>query len=130
MAPDTAVLTDAAAEEESGGLFTTLFNQLPQRLRESFSAEQKAALREAAVRCTWGKHPTDVRLTIPLFSKRYYVVLLAGEERRSRERIRAERRQRPLATGGNIALLVGLVTAGTIFGSLIWTLLFIWFLSF
>ncbi len=130
MAPDTAVLTDSAAEEESGGLFTSIFNQLPQGLRESFTAEQKAALREAAARCTWGQHPTDIRLTIPLFSKRYYIVLLAGEERRSRERIHAERRRRPLATGGNIALVVGLVTAGTIPGSLIWTLLFIWFLSF
>ncbi len=130
MAPDTAILTNAPAEEGSGGLFASLFNQLPRELRESFSAEQKAALREAAGRCTWGQHPTDIRLSIPLLSKRYYVVLLAGEERRSRDRIRAERRRRPLATGGNIALIVGLVTAGTIFGSLIWTVLFIWFLSF
>ena len=128
MAPESAVLTDQA-EEESSSLFKALLENLPPSLREGFSSEQRAALREAADRCNWGGHATDIRLSIPLISKRYYLVLLAGEERRNRDRLRREREERPVATLGNVAFLVGLVSLGTIIGSFAWTLLFVWYMS-
>ena len=128
MAPESAVLTDQA-EEESSGLFKALLENLPPSQRDAFSPEQRAALRDAADRCNWSGHATDIRLSIPLVSKRYYLVLLAGEEKRSRDRLRRERKERPVATLGNIAFLLGLVSLGTIIGSFVWTLLFVWYMS-
>ncbi len=58
-----------------------------------------------------GDHPVNLRLSIPLLFKRYYVTIVAGEERRRHERLSAERRKHPLVTRGNLAFfaLVGTV---------------------
>ncbi len=47
-------------------------------------------------------HPVNLRLSIPLLFKRYYVTIVAGEEHRGSERLSAERRKHPLATRGNL----------------------------
>ncbi len=58
-------------------------------------------------------HPINLRLSIPLFFKRYYVTILAGPERRSTRRLKEERRKHPLATKPNI---ITLTVLGTIAG--------------
>ena len=96
MAPESAVLTDQA-EEESSSLFKALLENLPPSLREGFSSEQQAALREAADRCNWGGHASDIRLRIPgtvlahrltsmLSSKDSPTAKRSGSERRSPSR--------------------------------------------
>ena len=60
-----------------------------------------------------GDHPINIRICIPLLSKRYYVTLIAGEERRSPDRLAAERARHPLLTRGNIILFAAL---GTVLG--------------
>ncbi len=60
-----------------------------------------------------GDHPINLRLSIPLPFKRYYVTLVAGEERRSPERRAEERRKHPIKTTGNLAVLMA---AGTVVG--------------
>ncbi len=55
-------------------------------------------------------HPINLRLSIPLFSKRYYGTFVAGEERRSPERLKAERQKHPLKTTGNLIFLCVLGT--------------------
>lgn len=53
-----------------------------------------------------GPHPVDIRLTLPLLSGRYFLTVLAGRERRSSERLRAERDQHPLLKTGNVVMFL------------------------
>ncbi len=52
-------------------------------------------------RARWGSHPVNIRFTVPLFIRSYYVTILIGPERRSKERRAIERRNHPLFTLGN-----------------------------
>ena len=67
----------------------------------------------AAASREWSnEHPVNIRLSVPLLFGRFYVTLLAGPERRSPERLSAERRKHPLWKAGN--LLVMLLAGSTI----------------
>ncbi|MEW6751573.1 MAG: hypothetical protein AB1505_11440 [Candidatus Latescibacterota bacterium] len=73
---------------------------------ETLSADQLAAIR-AAVRTArpLGRHGVDIRVLVPLYFSRYYLVLQAGRDRRSATRRVEERRQRGAAlVGGGLAL--------------------------
>lgn len=67
-----------------------------------------------------GDHPINLRLSIPLLFKRYYVTIVAGEERRSPERRLAERQKHPIKTTGNVialfisGIIVGLAALGAL----------------
>ena len=50
-------------------------------------------------------HPVNIRLSIPLVFRRFYVTIVAGTERRDRERLEAERVRHPLCKLGNIVFL-------------------------
>lgn len=128
MAPDSGVRPAEDAVVESG-LYRQLLANLPPQVREGFTQEQRAALADAARRCGWGRHQTDIRLSIPLLFRRYYLVLLAGQERRSGQRLQQDRAVHPVITGGNLLFLGAAVTLATILGSLIWTVGFVWYLS-
>jgi hypothetical protein len=56
-------------------------------------------------------HSVNLRLSIPLLFKRYYVTIVVGEERRRPARLSAERQKHPLVTHGNLFFfaLVGTV---------------------
>lgn len=55
-----------------------------------------------------GTHPINIRLSLPLGSRRYYLTLVGGRERRNPAR-RAEDRQRyPLRTAANLVFFLGL----------------------
>lgn len=127
MAPDTAAL--AKPQVEGNGLFKAIVDLIPEQVRATYTEQQLEGLAEAVDKYRWGRHPTDIRLSIPLLSKRFYFVILAGEERRSKTRRSTERENFPVATLGNLLFLGGFVTAATVVGSLLWTLLFVWFLG-
>lgn len=61
-----------------------LLNRMPESVVESFSDAQLEALRSAMVNPA--RHKLDIRLSIPTPFKRFYVVFLAGPERRSKAR--------------------------------------------
>lgn len=61
----------------------------------------------------WAGHAVNIRLTVPLLFRSYYVTIVAGPERRSRERRVGERRKHPLVTIGNVFVYL---LAGSIFG--------------
>ena len=109
MPPDSAVSADVFFEEN--GLFEALVARLPDGTRGSFSEVQLAALRVAAQNCKWGGHAVDIRLSVPLFLKRYYMVMICGEERRSKARRATERKRHPLRTMGNFLFLGGIAAA-------------------
>jgi len=52
----------------------------------------------------WGRHPVNVRVSVPLGFGRYYVTIIAGRERRSRDRLVAERHKHPLISFGNLGV--------------------------
>ncbi len=51
-------------------------------------------------------HPVNIRLSIPVFFARYYVTIVAGKERRSRERRPSEYRKHSLLKVGNVLVIV------------------------
>lgn len=85
---------------------------LPQALRRDLSADQLVAIERAArtwVQARGRDLPVDIRFSLPFLSRRIFVSVLAGGERRSQSRRDAERRRRPLAGVANVLFLVGLV---------------------
>jgi len=76
--------------------------------------EPGIANRKASSAVPWeSDHPINIRLSIPLLIKRYYVTIVVGEERRTPERLSVERRKHPLVSRGN---LVFFTLAGTVIG--------------
>lgn len=58
-------------------------------------------------------HAVNVRLSLPFFGGRYYLTVVGGKERRSRQRLAFERKKHPLRTTGNILFLLAV---GTLLG--------------
>ncbi len=60
---------------------------------------------DSALQPRWDRHPVNIRITIPLLFRSYYLTIVAGPERRSRERRISERKKHPLFMPGNIVFL-------------------------
>ncbi len=63
-----------------------LLSAMPQEMATSFSEEQRLALQTALVVNTRNRHPIDVRWSIPILRRKFYLVFLMGEEERSKAR--------------------------------------------
>ncbi|TVP68180.1 MAG: hypothetical protein EA342_06705 [Leptolyngbya sp. LCM1.Bin17] len=83
MTPDDRPQAASAKAEVA---LNRLLQTMPPAIAASFTPTQREALQQALVAHAWRRHPLDIRLTLPLLVTRLYVVLLAGEERRSRRR--------------------------------------------
>ena len=127
MAPDAGSVL--VTKEIPPGLAQRLLNGMPAEVRASLTDHQRDALVASAEKCGWTKHPADIRLSVPFFKKSFYLVLLAGEERRSKERLATERKRYPIATIANLALAVFLGGCATFVGCLLFVPLLIWYLS-
>ena len=77
-------------------------------VRDGLSAEQEAAIRNAARQDTWIEHPVDIRLGLPSPFGRLYLTLVAGSERRSAARLVVERARHPLNGLGNLIAMAGI----------------------
>ncbi len=66
------------------------------------AAPQTGAPSAGASQPRWGSSPVNIRLTIPLLFRSYYVTIVVGPERRSKERRASERQKHPLFTLGNV----------------------------
>lgn len=96
-----------ASNEENAPLDALLAN-LPDAVIESFTAEQRAALWNAAKPVSWRKHPINIRITFPFFGgNRHFVTIVGGFERRAMDRIDRDRAMHPLRTAGNILFMLG-----------------------
>ncbi|NJM57381.1 MAG: hypothetical protein HC857_08025 [Synechococcales cyanobacterium RU_4_20] len=68
-----------------------ILSSMPTEIRQSLSERQLNALNKAiATNAT--QHHLDIRKTVRFFTQRYYVVLLAGPEQRSPERLKQTQR--------------------------------------
>ncbi len=134
MPADSAVLNkreaaDQGQSSKDNGLAMRLFENLPAQVRWSLTLEQRDAITEAARKCAEKQHEVDIRMSIPLLTKRLYFVLLGGEERRDKARRARDRTNGSFNSVRNLLLLAFVVTAFTMLGGLFWTAIFTWYLS-
>ncbi len=66
------------------------------------AAPQTGAPSAGASQPRWGSHPVNIRFTIPLLFRSYYITIVVGPERRSEDRRASERQKHPLFTLGNV----------------------------
>jgi hypothetical protein len=69
--------------------------KLPADIRDSLTPAQAEAISRVAQGSIQRKHPIDLRLSLPLFGSRAYMVLLMGKEKRSSARRSLDHQLRP-----------------------------------
>lgn len=79
--------------------------QMPPHIAATFSDEQLRGVVQAFGLRRWVRHKLDIRFTLPILGRTWYFVILAGLDRRPRERNRTERLAHPFATAGNLVFL-------------------------
>ena len=95
-----------------------LFSRLPGWVLDTLTTEQKEAIHAAADEGQWQSHPVNIRLTVPVIRRRYFLTIVAGEEKRSLERRAHDRHRYPLRTVANVLFFLGaaaIVYVGAIF---------------
>jgi len=110
MPLDSPVLQ--STDEARNGLFEAVMERLPKAVHDSFSEAQLSALKEASGTVAWGKHPVDIRLSIPGLLNRYYLVVVGGKERRSKARIAIEKKRHPLHRLRNYLFIAAAMALG------------------
>ncbi len=81
---------------------------VPPEVASSFTDTQLAAIKHV-LGSGWSRHPVEIRRSISIFGRRYFIVVLGGVERRSVERVRADHAKRPLWTFANSMVIGGFV---------------------
>ncbi len=99
-------------------------DRLPKIVADSLTDAQREAVEEALAAGSWGKHPIDIRTTLPFVGGRVYFTLVTGRESRSDRRRAKEAKEHPFFVASNTAfsvifLFVFLVGAMTIFMSIL-----------
>lgn len=92
--------------------FERVIAQIPVDARQSLTLEQITALRLAFRQFSWSKHAIDLRFSIPFPKRGFYIVFVAGRERRSAKRLQAQNpryRQQGFAALFGFILLCGAV---------------------
>lgn len=69
--------------------FETMFSRMSPNARSLFGAAQLDEIKRAFSARSFGVHAIDIRMSLSLFRQSYYLVLLGGRERRTRQRIRS-----------------------------------------
>lgn len=87
-----------------------LFERLPAWVVDTLSAEQKEAIHKVIDDPSWKRPPVNIRFTVPIIHKRFYITVVSGEEKRSVERRRRDRHAYPLRTAANVFFFIGIAT--------------------
>ena len=88
-----------------------LYSRLPPWFLDTLSDKHKEALHQAVTDPSWGRHLVNIRISAPVFRRRFYITVVGGEEKRTAERRAHDRHRYPLRTVANIFFFVGLATA-------------------
>jgi len=71
---------------------------------------QRHAITEALETAKWSnQHPLNLRLSIPLFKRRFYLTIVGGPEQRTQARLKEERHTHPIRSVVNLLFAVGVV---------------------
>jgi len=93
--------------QHSDPVFWQHFAKISPEIADTFTEEQLEAIKQAFASRSWNRHPLDLRISVPIPGLRFYLVLLAGRERRSKKRLRSEKSTYVLWTPSNIIFLIG-----------------------
>jgi hypothetical protein len=86
-----------------------LFKRIPDDVYETLTDEQRMAIDSAARGSGLRRHPVNIRLSIPFFSKHFYLIIVGGEEKRGHERRKIDCEHHPMHTLGNIFFGLGIM---------------------
>jgi len=78
-----------------------VFSRIPGRVMDTLTREQKEAIHQAIDGAALQRPPINVRVSLPVLGRRYFLTLVAGPERRNDERRNDDRRHHPLGTSAN-----------------------------
>ncbi|MEH2326362.1 MAG: hypothetical protein V7K32_22930 [Nostoc sp.] len=87
--------------------FEQLFAKIDPKVANTFTVEQLEAIKRGLDSRARKRHFLDIRVSVPIPGLSFYLVLLAGSERRSKMRLRSERSLYPFWTPGNILFFIG-----------------------
>ncbi|MEH2258299.1 hypothetical protein [Nostoc sp.] len=87
--------------------FKQLFAEIDPEIANTFTVEQLEAIKKGLASRARTGHSLDIRVSVPIPGLRFYLVLLAGSERRSQVRLRSEKGLYPFWTPANILFLIG-----------------------
>jgi len=65
------------------------------------------------------QHPVNIRFSLPLFSRRYFLSIIGGSEKRGPERRAAERLNHPIKTTTNVLFVAGFAIIFYVVGFLV-----------
>jgi hypothetical protein len=86
----------------------TVFDRMPPWIVDTLTPEQKEAVYLAIRPPEWKFHPINIRISIPLIGRRYYLTLVGGEDGRSAARRQHDRHRYPLRTAANLLFITAL----------------------
>ncbi|MBR8838626.1 MAG: hypothetical protein DSM106950_32655 [Stigonema ocellatum SAG 48.90 = DSM 106950] len=87
-----------------------LFANISPEIAESFNDEQLEVINKAFSSRRWNRHPIDLRVSVPIAGLQFYLVFVAGRERRSKQRLHSQKGLYPFLTPGNIVFITGFLT--------------------
>jgi hypothetical protein len=91
-----------AAQASRGTIRDRLLGPMDREVALSFTENQIRELERVLVAAPARRLPVDIRITVPFFRRAFFITVLAGPERRSRERLREERGKHALWTFANL----------------------------
>lgn len=97
------------ASSSAEGIVVDRFTELTDSAEEgaeNSSDEHKESARPKTYVRDWGQHPLNLRVSLPIPLGSWYVTLVAGKERRCKERLVQERKKHPLETIPNLLFLL------------------------
>jgi len=129
-----ALPLDAAPVEEKATIeenrMQPVFARMSEADRAIFTERHRRVLEKACAEIKWGDHPVNIRLSIPTLLSRYYMVLLAGPERRDAARRAEEKKRHRFGRIGNILFLSLMALLIVYLGVFLETLFFIGYYKF
>ncbi|WP_413171274.1 hypothetical protein [Anabaena azotica] len=93
-------------KQDINPLRENFFAQVSPEIAATFTKEQIEALQKGFPSREWNDHSIDLRISFPVSLISFYLVILAGEERRSKQRLQYEKNLYPLWTPGNIFFIM------------------------
>ena len=89
----------------SDGYIARFLASVPADVAPTFSQAQLLAIKDFVINNRY-RQAVDIRWSVPLIWFRFFIVVLAGSERRSPQRRAADRAARPILTWSNILVIL------------------------
>ncbi len=89
--------------------FEQFYHKISPEVKKTLTHEQIQALKTACESHSHNRHFLSIRVSLPIFRSKFYMVVLAGKERRSKQCLHYKKGMYPLRNPINILLLLGLL---------------------